>query len=489
MLRALQAPPEDSSAGTLTVEELSPDCYEIFYIPSEERLAYASAISEVVEQRAKLISVDGQKNLLSVYPIKTRASSLSHILEPKYPQIQRITLEHSQLTETAIDLIKEVSETGADGEEDDETLTLERAVTFALEELPSCFVKSYDFGLGLTQAYRFIVHAVEDLSDCTEIVFSELHQTGIDEENQAFYISTEDLSSLRKTIDRINNNSQTAARSMNDGTTRNFLAEKIGEPTIAVKVGRSHLRQRFTTLLSEGEDPLSSDEQEIVLNLITKNTRAISRALPEQLATLQRDMQFVELDRLIECYEAMSKKKLREDKWQAFLNENPFILNLAFGYPVIKVGSQVSVGGRKLSGAGDKVADFLVKNSMTNNAAIVEIKKPNTKLLNDKAYRADVYTPSRELAGSVNQALDQKSHFEQEIAQLTKNSEEHELESFSVHCCLIIGTMPSGNHQRKSFELFRGNSKDVHIVTFDELLEKLKQLREFLTPPTGQGES
>jgi hypothetical protein len=49
--------------------------------------------------------------------------------------------------------------------------------------------------------------------------------------------------------------------------------------------------------------------------------------------------------------------------------------------------------------------------------------------------------------------------------------------------------MPFGNDQRKSFELFRGNSKDVHIVTFDELLEKLKQLREFLTPPTDQGES
>jgi hypothetical protein len=126
---------------------------------------------------------------------------------------------------------------------------------------------------------------------------------------------------------------------------------------------------------------------------------------------------------------------------------------------------------------------------MTNNAAIVEIKRPSTKLLNDNPYRADVYTPSLELAGSVNQALDQKYHFEQEITQLAKNSEEHELESFSVHCCLIIGTVPSGKDQRKSFELFRGNSKDVHIVTFDELLEKLKQLRDFLTPPTGQGES
>lgn len=489
MLRALPALPEDSSVGTLTVEESSPDRYDIFYIPSEERIAFASAFSDFVEQRAKLITVDVQKNLLTVYPIKTIASSLYHILEPKYPQIQRITLEDSQLTETAISLIKRASETGDVGEEDEETLTLERAVTFALAELPSCFVKSYDFGLGLTQAYRFIVHAVEDLSDCTEIVVSDLHQTGIDEENKAFYIWAGDFFSLRKAIDRINNNSQTAARSMNEGTTRNFLAEKIGEPTIPVKVGRSHLRQRFTTLLSGGEDPLSSDEQEIVLNLIAKNSRAISRTLPERLATLQSEMQFVTLDTLIERYEAMSKKKLLEDEWQAFLNENPFILNLAFGYPVIKVGSQVSVGGRKLSGAGDKVADFVVKNSMTNNAAIVEIKRPSTKLLNDNPYRADVYTPSQELAGSVNQALDQKYHFEQEIAQLAKNSGEDELESFSVHCCLIIGTMPFGKDQRKSFELFRGNSKDVHIVTFDELLEKLKQLREFLTPSAGQGES
>ena len=54
------------------------------------------------------------------------------------------------------------------------------------------------------------------------------------------------------------------------------------------------------------------------------------------------------------------------------------------------------------------------------------------------------------------------------------------MESYSVHCCLIIGVMPSDEDQRKTLELFRGNSKDVEIVTFDELLEKLKQLREFL---------
>ena len=40
--------------------------------------------------------------------------------------------------------------------------------------------------------------------------------------------------------------------------------------------------------------------------------------------------------------------------------------------------------------------------------------------------------------------------------------------------------MPETDDEQKSFELFRGNSKDVQIVTFDELLEKLVQLRDLL---------
>ena len=42
--------------------------------------------------------------------------------------------------------------------------------------------------------------------------------------------------------------------------------------------------------------------------------------------------------------------------------------------------------------------------------------------------------------------------------------------------------MPSDEDQQKSFELYRRNSKDVEIVTFDELLSKLKELSTFLNP-------
>jgi len=42
--------------------------------------------------------------------------------------------------------------------------------------------------------------------------------------------------------------------------------------------------------------------------------------------------------------------------------------------------------------------------------------------------------------------------------------------------------MPSDPDQKKSLELFRNNLNDVIIVTFDELLEKLKNLYKFLSP-------
>lgn len=246
-----------------------------------------------------------------------------------------------------------------------------------------------------------------------------------------------------------------------------------------MKAGRHPLR-KLITAVAQGDEPLAENEQEAVLGVLSRNTKAIAEAKPEKLAKLQSDIELVTLQILIERYEKMIGKNLKEDCWQAFFHENPFVLNLAFGYPVIKVQDQASVGGRKLSGSGEKITDFLVRNSLTNNTAIIEIKTPQAELLNKVPFRNGVYTPSAELSGSINQALDQKYQFQSQIAQIKINSRIYDIESYSIHCCLIIGTTPSGDDRQKSFELFRRNSKDVEIFTFDELLEKLKQLWNFL---------
>ena len=199
------------------------------------------------------------------------------------------------------------------------------------------------------------------------------------------------------------------------------------------------------------------------------------------LMQLRDDIELVTLERMIEKYSLMLEKSLKEGRWQDLFNENPFILSMAFGCPIIKVQGQASVGGRKISGAGDKITDFLTKNTLTNNMALIEIKTPQEKLLNKKPYRDSVFTPSSGLSGAINQALDQKYKLQKDITSLKEASRQYDLEAYAVHCALIIGKTPEDLDQQKSFELFRRNSKDVEIITFDELLEKLILLRTFLS--------
>ena len=68
----------------------------------------------------------------------------------------------------------------------------------------------------------------------------------------------------------------------------------------------------------------------------------------------------------------------------------------------------------------------------------------------------------------------------QGVATIKNNNRVYDIESYAVHCILVIGRLPVNDDEIKSFEIYRRNSKNVQIITFDELLFKLKQLHEFL---------
>lgn len=102
-------------------------------------------------------------------------------------------------------------------------------------------------------------------------------------------------------------------------------------------------------------------------------------------------------------------------------------------------------------------------------------------MLNISPYRNGVFSPTTELSGSINQVLDQKHKFQKEIGAIKENSAIFDIETFAVHCVLIVGLVPEGRDERRSLEMFRRNSRDVDIITFDEVLDKLKQLHAFLS--------
>ena len=386
--------------GKLVVERCQQNYVEVFYIPPLEKLYQAGLDPDTaVEHRVKLLAINGQEGSLTIFPTNTLGGH-DNFLKPKYNQVERITLADGVLAYVGVANADPSTPNGvfmspcfgptepltpdeAEGLPDiDNTVpsTPEEVMT-VLESLPSAFTKDYDYGLGLSKDYWSIVDAVEQLSECTEIVISRTHKTTIDQENKIFYIATDDFEAARKTLNSITNLGRSAVRSVKRAKAYNILAAKIRQPEIPVEIGRHPLRKLFSAVVQEKE-PWTENQQDKVFSLVKKNAKTVAETNPEKLAKLQSDIELVTLERLISRYEEMIGQRLDERQWQKFFAENPFILNLAFGYPVVKVQDQASVGGRKISGRGEKIADFLVKNSLTNNAAIFEIKTPRANILN-----------------------------------------------------------------------------------------------------------
>ncbi|MCG9727527.1 Shedu immune nuclease family protein [Vibrio brasiliensis] len=444
--------PEDyaNQELNLTVELTHPAMAEVFYTPPADELDMLNVVGEDEGQyKIHVATFHAQYGRISVYPVITLFGHPQY-LEPKYNKIREIVVP--------------VEDANIPSSSDD--------VEEKLRALPSGFVKDIRYGLGLTKEFRFIVEAVEEFTDCTSLEISLDEETG--ERDGCFCLSWSDYDEMRKVCNRLTERARKAARITKQTTTYNHLAFRLGKEQKTIQPSNDVISKMLRLKIS------TSDKQS-ALELVTQDKSAISASNPEVLGKLRSDIELVTLERLIEQFEDLLVKRTTEDTWQRLFNENPFILSLTFGYPAIKVRDQASVGGKRLSGDGDKIADYLLKNGITNNLAVIEIKKPSTQLLNKAAYRGAVYSASADLSGSVTQVLDQQYHLQQNIASIKVNSRTYDIESYAIHCVLVIGILPKDEDMRKSLELYRRNSKDVEIVTFDELLMKLKQLKQFLS--------
>lgn len=178
-----------------------------------------------------------------------------------------------------------------------------------------------------------------------------------------------------------------------------------------------------------------------------------------------------------------NETKRLEKQWQSLLKKHSWLFSYLFAFPIILLQDEAYVGGKNLSNKDGKVTDFIVKNDLTNNVAFVEIKTHKTKLIKKgAAYRGtDVYAMSSDLSGAISQVLNQRDIFQKEFANHKLKSKE-QFETFNSKCVVLMGSLNDLKaEQLSSFELFRSNSRDVEIITFDELLTRFTKLRELIT--------
>jgi hypothetical protein len=182
------------------------------------------------------------------------------------------------------------------------------------------------------------------------------------------------------------------------------------------------------------------------------------------------------LEDLIREFETLLKVTTdNEEQWQKFFEQNSWLLTHLFPYQVILREGKAYVGGKTLGNDDGRIVDFLFQTGFKDNYALLEIKNHKKSLLKSSVYRnPDVYSLSDELSGGINQCLDQKDQFLRDSGQKYK--------SLDPPVILIIGLKSKlTSSQSTCFELIRSNQKNVDLVTFDELLSKLKVLHDVIT--------
>jgi len=168
-------------------------------------------------------------------------------------------------------------------------------------------------------------------------------------------------------------------------------------------------------------------------------------------------------------------EKLNRDEefWQRSLTENSFVLEYVFSWPCSIVKGKAYVGGKTVSNTEGRIVDFLIRNRITKNAALVEIKTPQTPLIGKK-YRQNVENISEDLSGSVLQVLDYKQSLNRDYHALTQGKE-NRFSAFDPKCVVLIGNARAGLNsadRKKSFELFRNQMANVTIITLSKHLRK-----------------
>lgn len=465
----------NNSDPSLRLETRTGPAGQLQYVASPLRRTRLSS-TEYVETTTQhvLLERSVEDGLVITAPLNTLAGS-ERYFQPKYSKLVRITFEHSS-----------AGVVDNPWEEEGEPLTF-GPDTFGVEEflesLPAGFVKDPQYGLGLLKDNNRVVRLLEDHGSCSELRI--VPGSGMKVDGQVFRMGQVAWDELWSEIVRINARGNVAASRVKDSFVNNHLADALGLEHSRPKLGRLTMT-KLLTRAANGEETLTDDDQIELLSAMQAQARVAAEVAPDTVVALQRDLELVNLDRLIERFETDIEKKYGEEHWQQFFESNAFALQQVFGSPVVSVVSKASVGGTKLDGSGNKIADYLVKNPLTANVALVEIKTPTTKIVKSTAYRDGVFGITSELSQAVTQVLDQAHQLKLHFANVKSDSRQYDLEAYSIGCFVIAGRLPPADQpdKTKSLELFRGNSRAVSIITFDEVLASLRLLRDLLTDET-----
>jgi len=170
-----------------------------------------------------------------------------------------------------------------------------------------------------------------------------------------------------------------------------------------------------------------------------------------------------------------------EKVWQYFFEKNQWIFGYGLDYRYQEIlQREVHLSESELDGSNTVIGDYLLGDNFFTT--FIELKKPSTPLFGTKGNRSNSWKLSNDLIESVSQILEHKASG---LIRLDKQQfikgEPLSQKAYDSKVILIIGdwseieksgSTQERNIKRKTFELFRRDSRNIEILTFDELFER-----------------
>lgn len=174
-------------------------------------------------------------------------------------------------------------------------------------------------------------------------------------------------------------------------------------------------------------------------------------------------------------------KHSEEKVWQYFFEKNQWIFGYGLDYRYQEIlQREVHLSDAELDGSNTVIGDYLLGDNFFTT--FIELKKPTTSLFGNKGNRSNSWKLSNDLIESFSQILEHKASG---LIRLNNwqylKGEPLKQKPHDSKVILIIGdwselkkanSTQESDIKKKTFELFRRDSRNVEIMTFDELYER-----------------
>jgi hypothetical protein len=173
--------------------------------------------------------------------------------------------------------------------------------------------------------------------------------------------------------------------------------------------------------------------------------------------------------------------------WQYFFEKNQWIFGYGLDYRFQQIlQREVHLSNSELDGSNTVIGDYLLGDKFFTT--FIELKKPTTPLFSNEKNRSNSWRLSNDLIDSVSQILEHKaSGLIRLDNQQYIQGESLNQKAYDSKVILIIGdwselkkasSKQERDIKKKTFELFRRDSRNIEILTFDELFERAYYIAE-----------